>query len=362
MRYLDNDKVKMIQSIEYNSIFDKATGGFARWGFNKESNPPYSPFGPEILDLEISQSKSCSGHCKFCYKSNGIPTTLDHNMTLDEFKILIKKFPKTLCQIAFGICDIDTNPDFFKMMEVARNDFGVIPNYTCNGLKMTDKYIKQSAKLCGAVSVSLVNEKKTFETMQKLMDAGLKIVNMHYVIHDKSYDNAFRIVDKLLKKQCFKYIIFLAYKPKGLNCGEFKSLPLNQYAKLINYCTEAGVKFGVDSCSGPMILKSLNYDVNSDDFKNLNVWQEPCESTLFSSYVNCYGDFYPCSFTENEDGWHEGLNVLNCRDFNNDIWFHPRTIEFRNKLLMTTSNCNCPFKQHCRCCPTFKNITLCKEI
>ena len=40
-------------------------------------------------------------------------------MTFDEFKIIFDKMPKTLTQIAFGIMDIKTNPDFFKMMEYA---------------------------------------------------------------------------------------------------------------------------------------------------------------------------------------------------------------------------------------------------
>ncbi|KKK77470.1 hypothetical protein LCGC14_2853300 [marine sediment metagenome] len=53
-----------------------------------------------------------------------------------------------LGQIAFGICDIKTNPDFFKMMEYAREQ-GVIPNYTCHGLDVTKEVAKKSfQKIC----------------------------------------------------------------------------------------------------------------------------------------------------------------------------------------------------------------------
>ena len=52
-----------------------------------------------------------------CYKCNGEDGDDTHNMTFDEFKIIFHKLPKTLTQIAFGIMDIKTNPDFFKMME-----------------------------------------------------------------------------------------------------------------------------------------------------------------------------------------------------------------------------------------------------
>jgi hypothetical protein len=67
---------------------------------------------------------------------------------------------------------------------------------------------------------------------------------------------------------------------------------------------------------------------------------EPCESSCFSVYIDTHGKFYPCSFTPKSDDWQEGLDVLSCDNFINDIWFNQKTNMFRSKLL--SGNRNCP--------------------
>jgi len=64
-KLLDGANLKVLVSKEYNYTFNKITGHFCRWGKTKEDDPSFSPFGPEILDIEISQGK-CSGNCPFC--------------------------------------------------------------------------------------------------------------------------------------------------------------------------------------------------------------------------------------------------------------------------------------------------------
>lgn len=169
LKIIENKKYKICKSSDYNFIFNKENGFFARWGKTKNDDPQYGP-SPEILDLEISSGK-CSGMCKFCYKDNGEDFNTKH-MTLEEFKVIFHKIPKTLTQIAFGICDVDSNPDFFDMMSYAREN-GVIPNYTCNGLKITDEVAEKTARMCGAVAVSMVDENKTFEAIRKFSNATL---------------------------------------------------------------------------------------------------------------------------------------------------------------------------------------------
>lgn len=83
---------KIVRSKTYNYNFDKETGFFARWGKTKEDDPLFSPFGPEILDIEITTK--CDGVggklCPFCYKSN---TPNGKNMSFETFKKMIDKFP-----------------------------------------------------------------------------------------------------------------------------------------------------------------------------------------------------------------------------------------------------------------------------
>ena len=60
---------------------------------------------------------------------------------------------------------------------------------------------------------------------------------------------------------------------------------------------------------------------------------EPCESGLFSSYINCYGKFFVCSFAEGEDEWEDGIDVLHCDNFVKDVWNNSRLIAWRKRLL-----------------------------
>jgi len=170
MKIVENNNEKALFSKDYNYLFRKSDGFFMRWGELLEDDPQYSPYGPEILDLEISSGK-CNGRCKFCYKDNGEDRNT-HHMTLEEFKTIFNKMPKMLTQIAFGICDINSNPDFFEMMKYSK-DHGVTPNYTCNGLEVTEEVAKKTASICGAVAVSLVNKEKTYEAINKFIQATL---------------------------------------------------------------------------------------------------------------------------------------------------------------------------------------------
>ena len=66
---ISSDNFKRVRSEYYNYDFNKETGFFARWGKTFTDDPKLSPFGPEILDIEISVGE-CSGNCSFCYKLN----------------------------------------------------------------------------------------------------------------------------------------------------------------------------------------------------------------------------------------------------------------------------------------------------
>jgi MoaA/NifB/PqqE/SkfB family radical SAM enzyme len=360
MKIIEKDGCKELHSEDYNYIFRRSDGSFWRWGETEDDDPQFSPYGPEILDLEISSGK-CNGRCKFCYKDNGEDENT-HHMTLEEFKTVFHKIPNVLTQIAFGICDISSNPDFFAMMEYSR-EHRVIPNYTCNGLEVTQEIAQRTAKLCGAVAVSLVNKKKSYEAINNFLDAGMKQVNMHYMLSEETYDKAFEVIDEIakdLKPKGFNAIVFLQYKPKGKNADSFHSvLSVEKYTKLIKYCDEKEVNYGFDSCSANIFIESIPSTVRkfkifenapreakeyfehirNRRIRDLMEMAEPCESGLFSSYINCYGKFFVCSFAEGEDVWQEGLDVLNCDDFLNDIWNHPRLIKWRDRLIKNERDC-----------------------
>lgn len=319
----EGDNHKIVSSENYNYAFNKQTGFFARFGKNQQEDPEYA-LAPEILDLEIA-SEYCQGNCSFCYKCNSSDSKVE-NMSFEVFKNIFHKVKEPfLTQIAFGITDINGNPNFFKMMEYCREN-GVIPNYTTHGIDLTEQNVADTKRLCGAVAVSIVDKNKSYNAIKSFTDAGMTQVNIHYTLSAESYSNAFKIIDEIAtdsRLSKLNAIVFLRYKHKN-NSSKFTSeLSVEQYKRLVKYAIDKRVNIGMDSCSAPMYLKSIE---SEDNYNELSKYVESCESTKFSSYINVKGEFYPCSFTEGMGDWNIGLDVRNCNNFIDDIWVHEKLI------------------------------------
>ena len=104
------------------------------------------------------------------------------------------------------------------------------------------------------------------------------------------------------------------------------------------------ITIGFDSCSAPLFLHSVKGHPN---FKKFEMVCEACESSLFSSYINVDGVYFPCSFTEGEKFL--GVDVVNCKNFLKDVWFDKGTKQFRD-LLTTQDN---KLSKTLRKCPVF---------
>ena len=343
---VENEKKKILSSSEANYIFDKETGNMLTWGKTKDDDAIMFP-APTILDLEITTS--CSGVsgvlCPFCYKSNN---PHGKNMSYDTFKKIFDKLPKSLTQIAFGADSKGlSNPDMFDMMLYAR-DKGVIPNITV--AELNEDTACKLASICGAVAVSrYANKDVCYDSIKMLTDCGLDQVNMHFMIAEETYDRALETIndiktDSRLAK--LNAIVFLSLKTKGRGKKGFNQLSQEKFNSLVRACEDNGIGFGFDSCSGVKYFHSLT----DDNYEKMSQYIQPCESTLESSYINVDGEFHPCSFTEGTEGWETGLSVVDCEDFVKDIWNHPRTWEFRDKLLATT----CKNRFGCRECPIYR--------
>lgn len=94
----DNGRIKIIESGNYNTIFDRVSGDFMRWGANPSDDPEMAPC-PEILDMEIATA--CDGIgignsppkvCAFCYKAN---KKTGQQMSFETFK----KIFEVLCPV-----------------------------------------------------------------------------------------------------------------------------------------------------------------------------------------------------------------------------------------------------------------------
>jgi len=320
--------MKIVNTPNYNYIFNENTGFFVRWGENQRHNPQYSPIGPEILDLEVSTI--CEQKCAHCYKSN---TSFGKNMGYSTFKAIVDKIP-TLTQIALGIGDIDANPDLINMLLYCRLK-NIVPNITINGNGLTDSWAKHLADLCGAVAISHYSNNICFNAVEKLIKLELKQVNIHQLLSEETYNSTISLLksykedDKLSNVNA---IVFLSLKRKGRGI-DYTPLSDDRFETIINYCFENNIYFGCDSCSAPRLLKLL---AGTKDYDDLEKFIEPCESLCFSYYINVNGIGFPCSFAEHLKS---GINVLECNDFLQDVWYNESSINWRKELISNCRNC-----------------------
>ena len=341
MKIFENNDIKIVRSNDYNYNFNKNNGYFERWGKDLNDDPNYAP-APEILDLEITTS--CKYCCPWCYKSNNVN---GKNLSFENFKIIFDKINKDkfLTQIAFGVdAYCKSNKDIWKMMDYCRNN-GVIPNVTV--AELDDETADMISKYCGACAVSQYDNKDIcYNTVKKLTDRGMTQINIHKMLCSEKYNQVLELIDDIKydnRLSKLNALVFLSLKQKGRGIF-FNKLTLEQFTNIIQKSFESKINFGFDSCTASKFLKVAKL---LGMYDKVHVFTEPCESSLFSSYINVEGKFFPCSFSENEDNWKEGLDVLNCNDFIKDIWMNEKTIEFRNKLLKNL-DCN-----KCRCCPLY---------
>jgi hypothetical protein len=141
-------------------------------------------------------------------------------------------------------------------------------------------------------------------------------------------------------------IVFLGVKPKGRACDGYHSLSAEAYRKLIEFCFKHDLRVGFDSCSAPkfeLAVKSM--DLPDERKKMLIQNSESCESSLFSSYINVHGQYWHCSFSEEEEG-QEYVDVLAADDFLTDVWYSDAVKAFRKRSLET-------MQDGCRLCHVF---------
>ena len=323
--------VKYLHSETYNYIFNMRNGFFARWGETKYDDPDFSPFGPEIADIEVSTI--CNVGCPWCYKENNGEGV---NMPLTTFKKVFSRLPPTLTQIAFGIGDVDGNPDLWSIFTHCLKN-RVIPNITINGKRFNSDLATKLVRCCGAVAVSHYDNDECFDAVQLLSKQGLHQVNIHQLVAESTYDDCFNLLENVRKDKRLKNlnaIVFLALKQKGRG-KKMKPMQEHKFTKLINEALERNISIGFDSCSANKFLRATSTHPRYQQFKMM---AEPCESACFSQYINVEGIAYPCSFIEGQKSL-KGINLLHVQDFLKEVWYSQEVKSFREKLLKRNRNC-----------------------
>lgn len=334
------------KDLGYATFFNARTGFFARVPDPGKPEPFWSPHGPELMDISITNW--CDKGCVFCYKSS---TRHGSHMALADYKRVIDEAAEMgTHQVALGGGNPNQHPNFDEILEYTWEK-GIVPNYTTNGRGLTDAILETTRKNCGAVAVSAYAPyEETAETIRRLTDRGIK-TNVHFIVDSESVDVA---IDWLREPPHFlskvNALIFLNYKPSGRLVFEDKLLRhssrQDEFFKLAT-SAEAKIKVGFDACcvSGVFARTSAS-----------SALVDACDAGRFSLYVSEDMTVYPCSF---QSGLAKG-DKLDGGNTLLDIWHKSENVRSFRKYFSSNRCGECSHKKSCmNGCPLFDELVVC---
>lgn len=345
------DKKKSIINIRYYpkehylTLFNKKTGFFARIEEAGYKEPFYSKRGPELLDISITNW--CDKKCNICYRDSNKNA---NHIELDNLQLILDQALELgVEQIALGGGNPNNHPDFIKILNLIRIDYGIVPSYTTNGRYLSAEIIHASKEFCGAVAVSSfdIND-EGMNAAKKLIKSGVK-TNIHFVLTKNSIKQAIRWLEHPSElPNGLNAIIFLSYKPVGKNGNDELSVKNSGKIKtFFSLLTKNNYKFkiGFDSCIISGIVKYTNFDPK---------FIEPCEAGRFSAFISEDLKMYPCSFMA---GFSDGINLKKEKIIN--AWSNAKIFQNTRRTLSINS-CSCDKHETCLGgCPIFSTINFC---
>jgi hypothetical protein len=356
----EDEKIKTVHSSNYNMIFNKENGTKIRWGKEKEDNPVYSPYGPETLSIEICRGGDCIG-CPQCYKRNGRRGDPTKNISLEEFKEILKIMPKSLLEINLGIMMVGTNPDLFNMIDYSES-IGYPTSFTYNGI-ITDDQIEIAANKTTAISCSIYPhlKQKAYDSLEKLgknkrgyrKENKLRQILMHVLISDESQAFAREVINDMVTDPRLTNVdglLLLQQKPKGDYIA--KAISDIDYQNLLQLAISNKIKVGTDTCSSGVSCRLWR---KNDIYPLISRF---CDGLLFSAYIDMHRHMFPCSFSEDLVDFLDLSECKTTEDFL-AVWNNETAHNWRNMLLNNCSNCsNCEeqeeMRKECHKCPIFQ--------
>ena len=330
----------------YLTFFDRKSGFFARVEHNGYPEPFWSPAGPELMDISITNW--CDRGCSICYRNSN---SLGKHMSLDDYeRIMVQAHKMNVLQVALGGGNPNQHPDFINILRLTREKYGIVPSYTTNGRGLAKDILQTSKDYCGAVAVSAYEPYHEMEKAIKLLiKYGVK-TNIHFVLTNKSVNYAINWLahpSTILNE--INSVIFLNYKPLGK--FQNRSLLLRNSDKIKHFFNLAvrqnRFKIGFDSCLVSGIAKFTKIDPRFFDF---------CDAGRFSMYISEDLKMFPCSFMA---GKYPGASV----DKNNilDAWQNGVLFKSIRSRAYDETCLACSEFGICKGgCPIFSEINVCR--
>lgn len=347
-------KVCYDNKYHFMSMFDDRTGTYVRTevlgkDMKETGEEPFMASYPHLLDIGVMQTCVCAQKCNVdCYQK--AISRSGKNMPLEDYISIMQQSEGKMFQCALGGAgDVDTYEQFEELLRVTR-EHEIVPSFTTSGIAMTKKKAEICKQYCGAVAVSEHFADYTNRALDLLLDAGVK-TNLHYVLSNKSIDEAIRRLKENGFRKGINAVIFLLYKPVGLGVEENVLRPEDERVKEFFQLIDRGnypFKIGFDSCSCPGLV-NFTKNINRDSM-------DYCEGGRFSAYIDANMHMMPCSFANQDESWFVDLRKHSIQE----AWDSDVFDRFRYSLQHSCQGC----KDREQCgggCPIVNQVTLCNR-
>lgn len=205
-------RIRILPDCNYKAIFSNGKTLRMKLDANKLFYPQLKP---ELEDVAINDK--CFAACPYCYvsaKSVGVNFTDVERKIRDVYgRLDIKERP---FQVAIGGAGEPTlHPNFESILETF-SELEIVPNYTTNGMHLTQKILDYTKKYCGGVAVSYHRRitQYFYSALTRYIESDIK-TSVHFIIGEPgSADEFCRLYEEVSHLNLY-YFVILPYQVAG---------------------------------------------------------------------------------------------------------------------------------------------------
>ena len=216
---------------------------------------------PEFWDISLG-NKCVTGRCNYCYAS-GNPDGERYSSVVDKVKSFFGEMSmnERPYQIATGgESEPLEHPEFWEYSKVL-NELGIVPNFTTNGVLMTERQIENIQKYTGGVAVTYhPHLSKFFFRTLKLLKAHNIKCNVHFIISDTQSINLLKDIYKEWSESV-EYFVLLKYINVGFAAKNPKEVDYNSLEEFCDTNWKNG-NFAFGARFYEFLLEKRKYDVS----------------------------------------------------------------------------------------------------
>ena len=245
---------------------------------------------PEFYD--ISLTAKCDGKCPGCYRDSKASDE-HYSDVVNKLRRFFNSIPKDSLpyQIAYGGGEPTSHPDFSEVLKVTKEEFGITPNYTTNGMWVyepkSEEIIEATKKYAGGVAVSCHPHLNLYwsRAAHEFLENDIRL-NFHNIISDaESIDRFIGIFDRWRDR--VEYFVLLPYGNVGRAKDDPKEIDWDYLVKNFPKEHKDQIAFGANFY--PYLLRG-----------ELDVKVSLYEPEILSKFITLEGNgfMYPSSFSD----------------------------------------------------------------